>query len=1112
MEPQAPDPVKPRRKKTALAVWFLLGLLLIGAGSALLWVKDREILLPAWARAQIDARLAVAIPGAVVTYGDMMLIVDETWRPRASVRNVRATTPAGGEIVAFSEVRASVSLSGLARGQLELKTIDLSGVFLNLRRREAGGITLSSGSGASPPRREAPNLVQLISDLDELLLRPGLARLSKANLYALTLRYEDERSNRAWTIDGGRLSLERDAEDLQLAVDLAVLGGGADVATVAANYAGRIGETASDFGVTFANVDAGDVAVQGPAFGWLRGLKAPISGSLRGGVNARGTFEPLNATFQIGAGVIQPTPETTAIPINGARSYFNYVPSTRTLRFDELSVDSKWVSGRLEGQASLADDGKGRIEDLVGQLRLTDLKINPLDFYETPVSVAEAELDFRLTPRPFRLQLGRLQVIDQGHLLSANGTVRADAKGWDIAVDAQADRFELPRLMELWPVAVKPKTRNWLSENLFAGSAQNVSAALRWRAGSKPNTFLGFDFTGADVQFLKGMPWIKGGQGHASIIKDRFVLSVDQGGVEAPEGGYVDLAGTSFIIPDTKAKEDTPGVVRLRTHSSVTAALSLLDQPPLEVMRKAGQPVSIAQGDARIVGTLALPLKKKAQVEEVDFHVSGQVSSVRSTSLIKDRVLSAPLLSLIASDEVVTLEGAGDLDGVPFDVMWEQPLGTPGIPGTVTGQIDISPEALETLKIGLPPEYVSGLGKADVIVVLAKDEPPELDLTSDLTGVALSIPPIGWSKRADTAADFKLSATLSDIPTVQSLSLDAPGLTARGDIVLSGAGQLDRVRLSEVKVENWLNATVDLVGRGPGAPVGVVLRGGTLDLRRADIPETAASGDQTPLTVALDRLQVSDTIAIQDIRGDFTTGAGLDGTFTGKINGGALVSGRMVPQGGRSAIRLTANDAGAVFSSAKLLQQVRGGKFELVLLPVGRDGAFDGKLRVLETSVVDAPATAALLNAVSIVGLFNAEGGNSLYFSEVNADFRLAPDRVTLREASAVGPSMGISMDGVYGLETGQLQMQGVITPVYILNSIGSVFTRKGEGLFAFNYTLTGTAQNPEVFVNPLTALTPGGIRDLFRAPKPGVPLEEGETPPPVIERKPPVVTRGEDR
>lgn len=1112
MEPSPPEPLKPRRRKIGLVLGFLLGLALIGAGGALLWVKDRHITVPDWARTRIDARLSTLIPDAVISYGEMVLIVDEKWRPRARVRDVRATNLEGGEIVAFSEVRASLSLHGLTRGQLELRSIDLSGVFLSLRRSEDGAIALSSGAGAAPPVRRAPNLVQLVTELDELLLRPGLAGLRNANLNALTLRYEDERAGRAWTIDGGRLSLQRNGDDLELGVDLAVLGGGAEVATVVANYAGNIGETASDFGITFANVDAGDIAVQGPAFGWLRALHAPISGSLRGGMNQNGTFEPFNATFQIGAGVIQPRPETSAIPINGARSYFSYVPSTRTLRFDELSVDSKWVSGRLEGTASVADDGAGQIDDLVGQLRLSDLQINPLDFYDTPVSVAEAELDFRLTPRPFSLQLGRLEIMDQGHLISAHGNVGADENGWDIAVDAQVDRFELPRLMELWPVSVKEKSRRWLSENLYAGSARDVNAALRWRAGSRPETFLGFDFEGADVLFLKEMPLIKGGQGHASIIKDRFVVVADKGEIEAPQGGIVDIAGSSFIIPDTKIKDNTPGVVRLLTQSSVTAVLSLLDQPPLEIMSKAGEPVTLAEGQAAIVGTIALPLEKNVDVEQVDFHVTGQISSVRSTELIKDRVLSAPLLSLVASDEVVTLSGPGDLDGVPFEAKWEQPLGTPGAPGVLTGQIEISSPALETLKIGLPPEYVGGLGRADIVVSLVKDEPPQLELTSDLTGVSLSIPPIGWSKSPQTTADFKLSATLTDIPRVERMSLEAPGLSVEGDVLLSGAGQLDRVRLPRVRVSNWLNASVDLVGRGTDAPVGVVLNGGTLDLRRADFPDTPSSGATTPLTVSLDRLQVSDTIAIHDIKGDFTTGVGLDGQFTGKINGGAQVQGRMFPQGTRSAIRLTANDAGAVFSSANLLSQVRGGKFELVLNPVGSGGAFDGNMRVVETSIVDAPAMAALLNAVSIVGLFNVEGGRSLYFSEVSADFRLTPAQITLREASAVGPSMGISMDGVYALDTGQLQMQGVITPVYLLNGVGSIFTRKGEGLFAFNYSLKGTAKDPDVFVNPLTALTPGGIRDLFRAPKPGVSLEEGETPPPVVERKPPVVTHGEDR
>ena len=59
--------------------------------------------------------------------------------------------------------------------------------------------------------------------------------------------------------------------------------------------------------------------------------------------------------------------------------------------------------------------------------------------------------------------------------------------------------------------------------------------------------------------------------------------------------------------------------------------------------------------------------------------------------------------------------------------------------------------------------------------------------------------------------------------------------------------------------------------------------------------------------------------------------------------------------------------------------------------------------------------------------------------------------------------------------------MQGVISPVYLLNGVGAIFTKRGEGVFGFNYTLSGTADAPEVGVNPLSILTPGMLRGIFR-------------------------------
>ncbi|MDH4538944.1 hypothetical protein [Sulfitobacter faviae] len=64
-------------------------------------------------------------------------------------------------------------------------------------------------------------------------------------------------------------------------------------------------------------------------------------------------------------------------------------------------------------------------------------------------------------------------------------------------------------------------------------------------------------------------------------------------------------------------------MIRLNTRSTLTAALSLLNQPPMRVMDKAGLPVTLADGEAVLKGTLALPLKKGGKPEDVRYHFAG---------------------------------------------------------------------------------------------------------------------------------------------------------------------------------------------------------------------------------------------------------------------------------------------------------------------------------------------------------------------------------------------------------------------------------------------------------------------------------------------------------
>ncbi len=107
---------------------------------------------------------------------------------------------------------------------------------------------------------------------------------------------------------------------------------------------------------------------------------------------------------------------------------------------------------------------------------------------------------------------------------------------------------------------------------------------------------------------------------------------------------------------------------------------------------------------------------------------------------------------------------------------------------------------------------------------------------------------------------------------------------------------------------------------------------------------------------------------------------------------------------------------------------------------------------------------------------------------------------------------MGLSFDGTIDTVNEMLNLRGAISPIYLLNAVGSVFTRKGEGVFGFNYTLKGPLASPKVSVNPLSGLAPLFLRDLLRQPAPKVSDGPNAVPLKPDEPKPTFGSRPSDR
>ena len=60
---------------------------------------------------------------------------------------------------------------------------------------------------------------------------------------------------------------------------------------------------------------------------------------------------------------------------------------------------------------------------------------------------------------------------------------------------------------------------------------------------------------------------------------------------------------------------------------------------------------------------------------------------------------------------------------------------------------------------------------------------------------------------------------------------------------------------------------------------------------------------------------------------------------------------------------------------------------------------------------------------------------------------------------------------------------------------IGDIFVgKKGEGIFALNYTVQGAFDQAQVAVNPLSAFTPGFLRGIFATQREELPEQLRET------------------
>ena len=1080
--PEKARPLPRRIRHGRIGLGMVASLFLASVILSLLFLSlsGRTVPVPDALKARVEAGLNARMGQTRVSLGDIRLGVGRDGIPRVTMTDVAIGDPADGAVAVLNALGAGLSPGRLLQGEVSASELELSGAQITLRRTATGDFAFAAGAADDVGARSIPDLLNLV---DEVFSSPALASLQRVEAGGIVLSLEDARSGRIWQATNATLILRRADRSTTMTLVSDVFNGTDDVAEIQVSIARNLATSGVTLGATVTGMPAADIALQSPVLSWLGVLDAPLSGSVRTEIAADGSVTAFAGTLDIGAGALRPEANIPPAAFSSARTYFTFDPGRQRIDFSELVVVSEHGSLSATGHTYLSELNGPWPRAFLGQFNVATLEYDGDGVFEGPLALTGLRADLRLRLDPFTVEIGQL-ALDQGEArIRARARVSAEDSGWHVSVDAQSPAITSERVLAHWPVVVSPITRGWLSKNLKTGVLRDVSAGLRFHSGEKPDAILSFEFDEGLVSFLKEMPPLTDAAGRATLLDKRFTLFLDEGRVDAGAAGVLNAAGSAFVVADTRPKPAI-GEIDLRAEGPLEAALTILDTPPLRVMERVGRTPELAQAEARAQARIVLPLNDRIARDDVAYQVSAELRDVVSDRIATGRQLSADRLNLEVTTEELRLDGPLQLDGVPIRASWRQPLrAAEAGDGWIEGTVTLSEQTLKALDIPLPAGLMRGQGEGRFRLDLPPDAPPRLALSSDLAGMSLTIDALDWQKGPGDRGGFELSVELGEVPNVESLSLSAPGLALNGQIALDDAGGFERAIFENLRVGDWLDGSVEVLSRGAGATPSVRVTEGRMDLRR--LPDgNGGPGDGATVDLTLSELVVSDSISLSPVRGSFEQGrAGLSGAFEARVNGVTPVRGTLAPANAGTAIRLQAENAGGVIRDAGLTPNAEGGTIDLVLTPVrgAASGIYDGQFLVENVRLRRAPALADLLDAISVVGLLDQLSGPGILFSAVDGKFRLTRDRLTLTEAAAVGGSLGISADGVYDFISKRMDFRGVISPVYFVNGIGAAVSRRGEGLFGFNYRITGSADAPSVVVNPLSILAPGALRRIFR-------------------------------
>jgi hypothetical protein len=1007
---------------------------------------------------------------------------------------------ADGRIIAQAP-KAAIDLSARSvfSGHPQVKRITLIGVQLTLVRTLQGGLRLGVGSDIGE-RDFLTNITDAITATN--------SKTSSLQAFAVRdarVAFLDQVTGLFVVAPHAEMTIATSGPRIAatLAADIEVSGRPAHVSADLLVPPAK-GPVSGDLDVT--GLDVGALGANAKMFAVLKGigLNVDLSSSftIDHGAHLSAADFGMDAHGTIGLpGVIAGPVHVKSVKLVG-----RYDGQSGRLLLDEGTFKSDQASMHLIGGASLKYDANQAISAVDFDTTGDSISIHAPGTMQRPISFRRLALRGAYLPATREIVFDRLGLDGGPFTADATAKVSLASGGQSAAVDLKGTiaPLSVSQMLDYWPLTVGTGARDWISHNFSQGHIGVTAIEAHVPAGafdqpSLPDGALqvSMPISGGEINYLTGLT-------HLTQVTANTVLHGNsyEANVVSAKIGVLAVSNGHVSIPNFSAP-GSPADVSVHIDGTMPDVLALLDMKPLNYPTRFGVSASDTKGNAGIDLSVHLPLIKDLSVDQVAIGVKSHVTGFDIALGSRGRLQSGTVDFDVTNDRMIA-QGNGLIATSNVALTWNENFKSSGANSTqihVHGTLDDA--AREALALHTS-EYLKGPVGVDANLNGRHGRFETANIALDLTGSTVAVDLIGIEKPAGTTANGQIAMTFWPASTVhtQSIKISSQAGTLTAQFAYDKNGALQSLSLPDAKYGPADDFTFNLAKSAAGTEI--TIRGRSLDGSTiAHAGSGGKSGDTQfdgpyHISAKLDRMVMREGVQISQLYLDAAgVGPRLNAmSLSGSLQHGATVSGSVSALNGARHLNITTDDAGQLARGLFGLTSMKGGKLDVAAVfpqsgPATVETSapdFEGKLSLRDTSLTNQPLVARLLSVASFAGLFQ---GSGLQIDHFDVPFSSKNGVISVHDAAASGPTIGVTADGYIDRPQNVIAMKGSLVPVVgidfnkVLGAIplvGNILvSKKGEGMFGVTYSMSGSADQPSVSVNPLAMLTPGILRRLFQ-------------------------------